>query len=533
MINIIVEFTEKEKAAIDELESRYEKLFSELDLIINARKDEPDQTLFDEGNAELKRLQDALPPEPIPHDVWSEYKAKEQAIAAEQDRKYNEWFIAGGEAWGRAMKEKDAAIDKLNEERTALYAAAERRQFSELGADIKAVLNDAKSQARQLLYNSHQYFTGNDKPGVSYNEKYVSNATRLLNASTMRGTIYKALKLHIEALRTDEAAFNEFTEFVNQLIRHSEFIDRASAEEMTDELPTFISSIVATATRYPKNYIAPTDKISNLAFCGELNGEAQQLAMERRGSKKQITTLVSIDFEKLNGAVQIRGRKELTAYDREVHDAIITLFVDGGNEYITPQMIYQAMTGNPKAYLNPKQAEAISDSITKCMYSRVIINADEEAKAYGFEKFKYDGSLISGERVTATLNGNVLECLHLLRKPILYEYADKKNQIGRFDIKLLNSPINKTEEIITLQGYLYRRILSMKGSSTLSKTIVYETVYNQIGVEASSDGALRKKKSKVRDQIKSIFDFWKQEGFILGYCENKRKTEIYSVTIRV
>ena len=290
----------------------------------------------------------------------------------------------------------------------------------------------------------------------------------------------------------------------------------------------------AARTRYPDNYITPTDKVSNLAFAGELTGtQLQQLAMERKGSKKQITTLASIDFEKLNGSVQIKGRKELTAYDREVHDAIITLYVDGGNEYITPQMIYQVMTGNQDAKLNPKQAEAISESITKCMYSRVIIDASEEAKAYGFDSFKYDGSLISGERVTATLNGNVLECLHILREPVLYEYASKKNQIGRFDIKLLNTPINKTEEIITLQGYLYRRILSMKGSSNLSKTIVYETVYNQINVTAASDGALRKKKSKVRRQIKDMLDYWKKENFISGYCENRRGQEIYSVTIRL
>jgi len=123
--------------------------------------------------------------------------------------------------------------------------------------------------------------------------------------------------------------------------------------------------------------------------------------------------------------------------------------------------------------------------------------------------------------------------LHILREPVLYEYANKKNQIGRFDIKLLNTPINKTEEIITLQGYLYRRILSMKGSSNLSKTIVYETVYNQINVTAASDGALRKKKSKVRGQIKDMLDYWKQENFIAGYCENKRGQEVYSVTIRL
>lgn len=287
-------------------------------------------------------------------------------------------------------------------------------------------------------------------------------------------------------------------------------------------------------TKYPINFLSPTDKVNSLAFSNELTGKQMQtLAMERRGSKKKINTLARIDFDNLDGSVQIKGRKELTAYDREVHDAIITLHIDGDNEFITPQMIYQVMTGNPDAYLEKKQAEAISDSITKCMYSRLIIKAEEEAEAYGFDSFNYDGNLISGERVTATLNGNVLECLRILRPPVLYEYANKKNQIGRFDIKLLNSPINKTEEIITLQGYLYRRILSMKGSSNLSKTIVYDTVYNQIEITAASDGALRKKKSKVRDQIKRILDYWKQEDFILGYAENKRGTSIYSVTIRI
>jgi len=289
-------------------------------------------------------------------------------------------------------------------------------------------------------------------------------------------------------------------------------------------------------TKYPDNFITSTDKVSYYAFTGQIMGpELHSLAMEnQRKSKKQITTIASIDYEKLNGAVQIKGRKELTPYDREVHDAIITLYVDGGNEYITPQMIYQVMTGNPDAYLEKKQAEAISESITKCLYSRVIIDASEEAKAYGFESFKYDGSLISGERVTATLNGNVLECLHILREPVLYEYASKKNQIGRFDIKLLNTPINKTEEIITLQGYLYRRILSMKNSnSNMSKTVVYDTLYKQLEIKAASPGALRKKKAKIREQIRRILDYWKQEKFIAGYCENKRGQEIYSVTIRL
>jgi hypothetical protein len=328
-----------------------------------------------------------------------------------------------------------------------------------------------------------------------------------------------------------DAYFNELIEVSKKGI--ASYNSMLKDIENTDSLK--IKSEALVNTKYPVNFLTPTDKVTLRAFENKLTGrQMQKLGMERRGSKKQITTLASIDFDKLDGSVQIKGRKELTAYDREVHDAIITLYIDGGNEYITPQMIYQVMTGNPDAYLHPKQAEAISESITKCMYTRLIIYASEEAKEYGFDSFKYDGNLIIGERVTATLNGTVLECLHILRPPGLYEYANKKNQIGRFDIKLLNSPIKKTEEIITLQGYLYRRILSMKNKkSNLSKTIVYDTVYKQIDVTAASDGALRKKKSKLRDQVKKILDYWKQEKFIAGYVENKRGKRIYSVTIRL
>ncbi len=452
---------------------------------------------------------------------------------------FQEWEAKGSDEWKAARKKRSELMDELNNKRSELFKQAEQRQFDELNDDLNNIYEDAKKQAEKTLVSLYDYHKDSQKGYSAFRSADVvslGGGKWLLDADATKNRISGSLHLHIKALERDKKLLGQLTIFINDLIKNSEFVAAPGTKgtgELVELIPGQRIPEAIISTKYPENYIAPTDKVSNLAFAGELtSGRIQQLAMERRGSKKQITTLASIDFDNLNGTVQIRGRKELTAYDREVHDAIITLFIEGSNEYITPQMIYQVMTGNPNAYLNPKQAEAISDSITKCMYSRLIIDAGEESKAYGFDSFKYDGSLISGERVTATLNGNILECLRILRPPVLYEYANKKNQIGRFDIKLLNSPINKTEEIITLQGYLYRRILSMKGSSSLSKTIVYETVYNQIEITAASDGALRKKKSKVRDQIKKIFDYWKQEGFISGYVENKRKTEIYSVTIR-
>jgi hypothetical protein len=492
------DFTKQEQAQADAIEDKYQKAFKALEELTEQLNPTPNTEYLFEG----------INGKDNPKE-WEEAIKKETKIL-------NKWEAAGSQEWKAARKKWFEINDAFNKERSELFKKAELRAFNELNGDITKIFEDAKTQVTRIIYELYQFFNNG------------SGEKKLLDGADVKERIVGSLHLHIEALRDNNKLSKDLTLHIDNAIKRSEYIAPKGTHSNKVIDPCTIIS-----TKYPINFVAPTDKVSNLAFCGELNSEqVQQLAMERRGSKKQITTIASINFDDLNGSVQIRGRKELTAYDREVHDAIITLFVDGTNEYITPQMIYQVMTGNNEAKLNPKQAEAISDSITKCMYSRVTIDASEEAKAYGFEKFKYDGNLISGERVTATLNGNVLECLHILRTPVLYELASLKNQIGRFDIKLLNSPINKTEEIITLQGYLYRRILSMRGGN-LSKTIVYETVYNQIDVSAASDGALRKKKSKVRDQIKTILDYWKQEDFILGYCENKRGQEVYSVTIRV
>ena len=153
--------------------------------------------------------------------------------------------------------------------------------------------------------------------------------------------IKESFAIYFEFLsKTSQEAYKELQDFIDETIKNRDKLD-PSKIDITDIDPKAIIN-----TFYPVNFLTPTDKVSNLAFSNELTGgQIQQLAMERRGSKKQITTLASIDFEKLNGSVEIKSRKELTAYDREVHDAIITLFVDGGNEYITPQMIYQVMTG--------------------------------------------------------------------------------------------------------------------------------------------------------------------------------------------
>lgn len=272
-------------------------------------------------------------------------------------------------------------------------------------------------------------------------------------------------------------------------------------------------------TKYPNEYIVPKDKISNMLFNGELSEELKALRMERIGSKKELTAKVSIGFEELQN-VKLSNRS-ITQYDREVHDAIVSLYVDGENEYITPLMIYRTMTGNPNAKLTDKIFNDISEAIERCSLTRVYIDAtgEVEGKGYNIEKPIYKENLLYVRSVKGLHNGEMGEWLQIIQPPILYKYANSKNQVARMDIKLLNTPVNKNEETIILQGYLQRRILSMKGSS-LSRNILYETVYKQLDINATSPGALRKKQTKIRDTIKNILEYWKEERFIKDFKEN-------------
>ena len=328
-----------------------------------------------------------------------------------------------------------------------------------------------------------------------------------------------------------EEEFKRATELCNEFNKQSK-----TPLELIAELKKFQNELLAKRnikTKAPKQWITPIDKVSNNAFNGKgtlYKENGVNVRISGRKSKKEILSFVRLDYS--DNAIQISGKKVLTPYDREVHDALVTLYIDGGNEYITHQMIYRAMTGNPEAKLTPKQREDISSSLDKLMYSKLVIKAsDAECKAYGFDKWTNESTVIDGRKSTVIMKGEVIETYHLLSEPALYTYAKFKKQICRLDIKLLNSPVNKNEENITLQGSLLRHINGIKRGKR-SPTISYDPIYKQLlNIQASSDGALRKKKLKVRNTVKKILDYLKAHDFIKNYTENSDGREVTGITI--
>ena len=312
-----------------------------------------------------------------------------------------------------------------------------------------------------------------------------------------------------------------------------------------EELPPNVPVIINIKTARPEKFVMDITKPGKLAFDQKQNQifydkDNVNIALEKKGSKKEINTLLSIkfdieEFEKKGGPVYIT--KNLSSFDRIVYDAITTLFVEGQNSFFTTQMVFHVMTGDYSKGLSPTFAEEIEKSITKMAFTSFILNASQEGEIYkGLSNFVYSSYLLPIESVTATLNGTKVTCFHLLKTLPLYDYASRKNQIARVDINLLSLPFKTSTEdkkresktSMMIAYYLMRRIIAMK---SISNAIVYNTVYEFIGMSDAS----RVKKFRIRENIKKILESWKETTWgdikILGFDEKNKRGKPYEIVI--
>ena len=288
--------------------------------------------------------------------------------------------------------------------------------------------------------------------------------------------------------------------------------------------------------------ILDLNKISQVAFNSEKNNVLYQdslkkIAMEKKGSNKEINTLVAInfDFNKLREkGLSIHGNEKLTPFDRIVLDAITTLFVDGQNKYISTNMIFRIMTGDKNRRISPNYAEEINNSIAKLMCSQIIIKANEEAIMYPkLKNFEYRSSILPAEMAKAKLNGTEIACIRVDREPPLYLYANHKNQISKIELALIQKPfegkIHENKESLTILYYLVRRIIALKRN--MSHIIKYETIYNELGY----NDATRLKKFRIRECVKKILDAWKGLNFgdisFIGYTEKISEKKAHEIIL--
>lgn len=410
--------------------------------------------------------------------------------------------------------------ENLNVRFSTKESPEEKRKFRE-AIDKALESSDSTSLTNEFEFNIEKLASISQKEIVEKLSKVVSERFIFL---------YKEFEESVKERRDagESIAMKEFHEFLAKRKKNSSNV----VEELVDLTSNEFEIIEIPRTKAATHFIVPKSKVANSLFQGfiTIDGEEYTIGVEKRNSKKFIDTLVTVDFDMPN----VQMSRDISLYDRIVHDAITSLFISGGNEYLTPLMIYRTMTGNPKAAPKKEQLQRVSESVLTLSRIRIIIKAEEEKEKFGLKNSSYEGNLIATEIVRGKYNGKEDEWIRLLRSPILYDYSSERSnqQISRTEIKMLNTPINKNVEKMELQYYLLQRIETIKNANAkTSNRILFERIYEVLKIEAKSSSSLRNKQAKIREATFTILDYWVENKFIKSYKKVNKAKSIIAIDI--
>lgn len=273
-----------------------------------------------------------------------------------------------------------------------------------------------------------------------------------------------------------------------------------------------ISSITGRLTiKHTDKLDFPLDKINSKVW-GLLEEDTHgqlTFAMEKKGSRRPINLTYSIDFDELEGK-GFKLSKRLTAFDKRCYMAISSLYNAGNIDGMSLTQIHYCM-GNEKAP-SALQTKKIRDSIEKMAAARVtIINQDDYAK-YGSFDVRHRYLLPVNMDETYNINGAVTNgVVRVLDEPVLMKFAKSRNQITTIPIKLLQSPINKTDTNLAIDDYLIERIKRAKHGKGKSVKILLSTLWDRINITD------KKQKQRTPDTVKRYLDYYETCGEIVSY----------------
>jgi hypothetical protein len=145
--------------------------------------------------------------------------------------------------------------------------------------------------------------------------------------------------------------------------------------------------------------------------------------------------------------------------------------------------------------------------------AKILFDNKAEVDALdGYPHFKYDGPLLPFERITAIVGGQISEgAIKLFREPPLMSFAKQRHQVTTIDVKLLQSPISKTDANLLIDDYLIERISKAKKGKGSSCKILFKTLYERTNITT------KKQKQRAPEKIIKYLNYYQQQEFIKRY----------------
>lgn len=383
----------------------------------------------------------------------------------------------------------------------------ETRYAQVLGTMLAAEKNIKSSDIKEIRLNVIQlatvYFFARNIPRIMPDDRTPLTDNQIQEAQEIITRMDEFFSSHkLAAIKSiDDARFNQL---------FNDFIDFDNpAGEVDGETPQRVTPRHADVLDFPLD--KPNSVIWEAIESAE-NGRANlKIRTSKEDSKNIAFVSYSINFDELARDLEIT--KSLTPFDKRCYIAAADLF-NAGNDIITATQIYKTMGNDGRP--SKTSLKKINDSCTKMRAAQIVIDNAQEIKTLNYPRFKYDGDLLPFERVTAEINGQVVEsAIRLFREPPLITFARERKQIMRIPPALLNSPVSKTETNLRLDNYLISRIGRMKNSKKkTSHKILYATIYKKCGINT------QKQKHRAQEKIRKYLDHYKKTGWIKAYKED-------------
>lgn len=314
-----------------------------------------------------------------------------------------------------------------------------------------------------------------------------------------------------------------------------------NAQSLQDEVLNVLPKL---QSLIPQKHLIPNNKLAN-SLTKDIIG-AGIIELKVSGKKEpELLTRCILNYEGDN--VKLSSRQPFTEYDRNVADAVTSLYEYGDSSHIiTAAQVYRAMVHATKTETpSAQQIGAVTKSLDKMRFVRVQIDCSQELtrrkvslNGAQVTSGKIDTYLLALEKIEVTAGGQRVSAYKIMKPPILYEYSSLTRQVLTVPAALLDVrdntgvKVSNTELRIAAKGYLLRRISVMKGKSGArqSHTIKYSSLYEEV---CPGQTLRRVEQQRLRDYTAIVLENWTWKGFISGYTETLQGNKKIGVEIKL
>ena len=292
-----------------------------------------------------------------------------------------------------------------------------------------------------------------------------------------------------------------------------------------------------------RKMVIPNDRASKRYFVQSLEDYEEYitgkshlgvLEMKNNPKYKDIDTPVRFSIDPRVVAEDPSVTEVLGRFDNDVANVCISEW-EAGNRYVTYSTIYRTLTGRVgESDANPSKVQlaAIKHSLKKLMNIQLEIFFYDACTKLGYnngEKKYIKDKIIPARFVDCTVNGQKTTVIELTAEsPLLTLARLKNNQIISYDVELLNTPNQKNTPLnIELKHYAIRRVMETKAHpKQMTPSITFADVLEKCRISDADN----KKKHRVRESLKAVFEHLLDCGEIDSFQVNKKKGVFYSIS---